>query len=237
MNGVFTTTFTGGAFKPVGKQVQLLEVNVFSWTEQYSVLLAQVYKSGMLVRFHSVSNNRASEMLTYRQVSAATMPSPIAFGQEIDYANGTLGPAQIALASAFTPPMDAKDSFILGSVPQNLAAAVATKMGSDWIPIFVDNAPHVGLQSKQLTPINEVCLRTCSENIQNGLSNRLRQQYCLFFDSIYASGSMIDYSKTANPFTFSFDQGSITKALRYGYANPNNPSGPTEQPTWYPATY
>ena len=52
VNGVFTVTFTGASFNPKGTQQELLEVNNFSWVDQYSVLLASKYVSGELVRFH-----------------------------------------------------------------------------------------------------------------------------------------------------------------------------------------
>ena len=49
------------------------------------------------------------------------------------------------------------------------------------------------------------------------------------------TSSMIDYSKTSNPFEFSFEPNQTTKILRYGYKTPDTPDG-VEQPEWYPAT-
>ncbi|KAI4186595.1 MAG: hypothetical protein L6R41_003382 [Letrouitia leprolyta] len=129
VNGAYTTTFTGASFKPVGNQQKLLQVNNFQWTESYSVLLTSKFATGMLV-------------------SAATEPKEITFGKVTNYEDGVLGDLATAKPSDFTPPSTPQTTFVVGKVPDNLSTAVATKVGTKWGVIYVDNKPRNGVITK-----------------------------------------------------------------------------------------
>ena len=117
---------------------------------------------------------------------------------------------------------------MLANVPENMHAAVSCKVGGEWAPIYVDNMRHSGVQSKLLTPLNEVStFRTLL------IRNTDQCQYALFWDRTIPN-SMIDYSRTSEPYIFQFPAKKTTLALRYGFKVANRPQ-PVEEPAWYSA--
>jgi len=196
VNDEFTTVFHGASINPVGKQSPLLAVNTFKWTEEYQVFLTQEFTAGV-------------------QVSASTNLRNIKFGEVVEFDSSAhdIVEAVGAAEARFTSAATAKNSFIIGHIPQGLHASISCKTGSnEWAPVYVDNKPHNGEQDKLLTPINK---------------------YSLFWDSLLVTSAMIDYAKSSSPKEFEFPANEFEMTWRFGYKIPDHPGSANEQATWY----
>ncbi|TKX24114.1 hypothetical protein C1H76_3682 [Elsinoe australis] len=148
-------------------------------------------------------------------VASATNNVVIAFGQKTIYDKNIFGDAATAALGEFSRasgPQSHEDSFLVNNIPSVLHAAVECEVGGAWAPIYVDPNAHLSTINKQLTPMNE---------------------YMLFWDSMVQTDSMIDQSRYAFPYTFSFPAGSTSKTIRFGYATPDKPTA-GEPAKFYP---
>ncbi|KAH8665491.1 hypothetical protein BGZ61DRAFT_430853 [Ilyonectria robusta] len=136
-------------------------------------------------------------------------------GQISHYKDGILGPAQ----SASTPSVwDTGDgagpdsSFGVGGYPIAFHAAIKQQTGAgQYTAIYVDPGVHMSTSLIQLTPKNK---------------------FLLFWSSV-PSGETMAAIQPSQGFEFEFQAGSPSVTVRFGYASPNSPSGPDENPGWY----
>jgi hypothetical protein len=83
--------------------------------------------------------------------------------------------------------------------------------GGAFTTIFVDPNVHMGVSRIELTPQNK---------------------YLLFWKEIHTTEAMISISASQG-YEWEFSPGKTSKAIRFGYAKPNQPHSATESPGWY----
>jgi hypothetical protein len=98
------------------------------------------------------------------QVVMADIPIDIELGQiaRYDKSRYSILPAEDAEPSRFEAGT-VHDSFIVGSVPDILHAAVSCKTGDTWSPIYVDRQLRNGLTDHEIRPLNLVSQNSRSE--------------------------------------------------------------------------